>query len=88
MEQLHLESNKPGENPLISKTLHQEPNTSAGDDETAKDEKSKSSIPSPIQQLFGLQTLSQSECSSCQHEQSRTTYPFVVDMLYPKKVSI
>ncbi|KAI8384404.1 ubiquitin carboxyl-terminal hydrolase-domain-containing protein [Radiomyces spectabilis] len=54
MEQLHQESNQPGSNPLISKTLN-------------------------------WNTLSHSKCGSCQHEISRITYPFVVDLLYPKK---
>lgn len=44
-------------------------------------------VPSLIQQLFGLKTASVSQCSQCGNEASRVTYPFVVDLVYPKKVS-
>lgn len=76
MEQIHQESNNTNDNPLISKAFNR---TIPTKEEKAAD------IPSPMQQLFGLQTLSQSKCGSCQEEISRITYPFVVDMLYPKK---
>jgi PAB-dependent poly(A)-specific ribonuclease subunit 2 len=79
MEQIHQEANAPGQNPLILKTLDQNP-TDKELTETPLD------IPSTMQQLFGLQTQSQSKCGSCQEEVSRITYPFVVDLLYPKKV--
>ncbi|KAL0092235.1 ubiquitin carboxyl-terminal hydrolase-domain-containing protein [Phycomyces blakesleeanus] len=77
MEQLHQESNASNENPLISKILNLDNDAVKSGDSLA--------VPSPMQQLFGLQTLSQSKCGSCNHEISRITYPFVVDMLYPKK---
>ncbi|KAI8987727.1 ubiquitin carboxyl-terminal hydrolase-domain-containing protein [Mycotypha africana] len=60
-------------------------------DNTTAEEKSSSTtlptleVPSPMQQLFGLQTLSQSKCGICKQDVSRITYPFVVDLLYPKK---
>ncbi|KAG0174836.1 poly(A)-specific ribonuclease [Apophysomyces sp. BC1015] len=76
MEQLHQESNTPGSNPLISNILHREVDDEKKDSET---------LPSTMQQLFGLQTLSLSKCGGCNQEISRITYPFVVDMLYPKK---
>ncbi|KAI8092976.1 ubiquitin carboxyl-terminal hydrolase-domain-containing protein [Halteromyces radiatus] len=56
-------------------------------DESTRSSKSKAEIPSTMQQLFGLQTLTQSKCGSCNNEMSRITYPFVVDLLYPKKSS-
>ncbi|KAG1059032.1 hypothetical protein G6F42_028451 [Rhizopus arrhizus] len=58
------------------------------DDDEGNDDKSSTvplEVPSTMQQLFGLQTLSSSKCGSCQEQVSRITYPFVVDMLYPKK---
>lgn len=78
MEQIHQESNVPSANPLISKAL-------LCDISFKNNEKETLEIPSTMQQLFGLQTLSQSKCGTCQEEVSRITYPFVVDMLYPKK---
>lgn len=78
MEQIHQESNNATENPLISKALNRTIPTEDKEEKPAD-------IPSPMQQLFGLQTLSQSKCGSCQEQVSRITYPFVVDMLYPKK---
>lgn len=80
MEQIHQESNVPAVNPLISKALVRK--IMEKDDGEVK----TLDIPSTMQQLFGLQTLSQSKCGTCQEEVSRITYPFVVDMLYPKKV--
>ncbi|KAI9313283.1 ubiquitin carboxyl-terminal hydrolase-domain-containing protein [Dichotomocladium elegans] len=71
LEQLHLETDTPM-NPLISSTILQL-------------EQQDFPMPSTIQQVFGLQTLTQSRCSSCNHDVSRITYPFVIDMLYPKK---
>ncbi|KAI9469074.1 MAG: ubiquitin carboxyl-terminal hydrolase-domain-containing protein [Benjaminiella poitrasii] len=79
MEQIHQESNLAAGNPLISNAFNQMI-TLKSDQEPVKLD-----VPSTMQQLFGLQTLSQSKCSSCQAEVSRITYPFVVDMLYPKK---
>ncbi|KAI8642360.1 ubiquitin carboxyl-terminal hydrolase-domain-containing protein, partial [Parasitella parasitica] len=76
MEQIHQESNIPSANPLISKALVRN---------IATKQDGELEIPSTMQQLFGLQTQSQSKCGSCQEEVSRITYPFVVDMLYPKK---
>ncbi|KAK4519134.1 uncharacterized protein ATC70_009366 [Mucor velutinosus] len=78
MEQIHQESNVPSANPLISKALVRDIAIHNKTNEELE-------IPSTMQQLFGLQTLSQSKCGSCQAEVSRITYPFVVDMLYPKK---
>ncbi|KAG2231202.1 hypothetical protein INT48_005923 [Thamnidium elegans] len=79
MEQIHQESNITTGNPLISKSLVRK--IMEKDDGEVK----TLEIPSTMQQLFGLQTLSQSKCGACQEEVSRITYPFVVDMLYPKK---
>ncbi|ORX47159.1 hypothetical protein DM01DRAFT_1293001 [Hesseltinella vesiculosa] len=70
LEQLHQEANVK-ENPVIL--------TTSPPSEDAV------TTPSTIQQLFGLQTSSQTKCAACNHESSRTTYPFVVDLLYPKK---
>ncbi|KAL7325020.1 poly(A)-specific ribonuclease [Mucor circinelloides] len=90
MEQIHQESNVPSANPLISKALVR--NITAMDDDDGDDDSNGDKIntvplevPSTMQQLFGLQTLSSSKCGSCQEQVSRITYPFVVDMLYPKK---
>lgn len=80
MEQIHQEANVPGANPLISKTFVKKITEKEDGEVKTLD------TPSTMQQLFGLQTLSQSKCGSCQEEVSRITYPFVVDMLYPKKV--
>lgn len=80
MEQIHQESNIPSANPLISKALIRDIAIKSEEEQEKTLE-----IPSTMQQLFGLQTLSQSKCGSCQEEVSRITYPFVVDMLYPKK---
>ncbi|CEP16204.1 hypothetical protein [Parasitella parasitica] len=89
MEQIHQESNMPSANPLISKALVVRQKMDSSSDSHEKDDDDVSQrmaeIPSTMQQLFGLQTQSQSKCGSCQEEVSRTTYPFVVDMLYPKK---
>ncbi|EPB86120.1 hypothetical protein HMPREF1544_07108 [Mucor circinelloides 1006PhL] len=87
MEQIHQESNVPSANPLISKALVRNI-TAMDDDDEGNDDKSSTvplEVPSTMQQLFGLQTLSSSKCGSCQEQVSRITYPFVVDMLYPKK---
>ncbi|KAI8997062.1 ubiquitin carboxyl-terminal hydrolase-domain-containing protein [Pilobolus umbonatus] len=79
MEQIHQESNIPSNNPKISLSLiTQIMENNDGVIQTLE-------TPSTMQQLFGLQTLSQSKCSACREEVSRITYPFVVDMLYPKK---
>ncbi|KAI7871039.1 ubiquitin carboxyl-terminal hydrolase-domain-containing protein [Spinellus fusiger] len=85
MEQLHQESNV-ADNPLISKVINLDNDINEpmeGADALKPTE--TIGIPSCMQQLFGLQTLSQSKCGSCHHQTSRITYPFVVDMLYPKK---
>jgi PAB-dependent poly(A)-specific ribonuclease subunit 2 len=81
MEQIHQEANVPSSNPLISKALVRKIMEKEDGEVKTLD------TPSTMQQLFGLQTLSQSKCGSCQEEVSRITYPFVVDMLYPKKVT-
>jgi PAB-dependent poly(A)-specific ribonuclease subunit 2 len=39
-----------------------------------------------VQQLFGMQVKTISRCQ-CQHETSRTTWPYSIDLVYPKKVS-
>lgn len=85
MEQLHQEANIPGANPLICKTLNLDRKQTSEEEEDGK-QSENDNVPSTIQQLFGLQTLSQSKCGSCQHVVERITYPFVVDMLYHKKV--
>ena len=41
---------------------------------------------STIQQLFGVQTLYTIECASCEQVVKRTTFPFVIDMIYPRSV--
>ncbi|KAI8355181.1 ubiquitin carboxyl-terminal hydrolase-domain-containing protein [Blakeslea trispora] len=81
MEQIHQEANT-SSNPLICKTWTKQIPSSKSQQE---EEKETLEVPSTMQQLFGLQTLSQSKCGSCQEEVSRISYPFVVDMLYPKK---
>ncbi|KAI8336757.1 ubiquitin carboxyl-terminal hydrolase-domain-containing protein [Chlamydoabsidia padenii] len=96
LEQLHQETNTPANNPIILTTLKsslaETTATTAASDDSADtvstnkmDDTSNSNIPSLMQQLFGLQTLTQSKCGSCNNETSRITYPFAVDLLYPKK---
>lgn len=75
LEQLHQEIDQMKDNPLISSALCLD---------TSNDTTSLHT-PSVIQQIFGLQTLNHSKCSGCNHELSRITYPFVIDMLYPRK---
>lgn len=84
LEQLHQEANTPTSNPIILTTYKSPPTTT--EEETTLDADTPTTIPSPMQQLFGLQTLTQSKCSVCDNEASRITYPFAVDLLYPKKV--
>ncbi|CAO3607066.1 unnamed protein product [Cunninghamella echinulata] len=80
LEQLHQESNTQPNNPFILNTLKNKHTTNDNDEISTPKE-----VPSTMQQLFGLQTSSQSKCGNCNNEVSRTTYPFVVDLLYPKK---
>ncbi|KAF9166067.1 poly(A)-specific ribonuclease [Mortierella sp. AD010] len=40
--------------------------------------------PSPIQQIFGMKTASTSVCGHCGLEEERITYPFVLDLIWPK----
>ncbi|KAF9984930.1 poly(A)-specific ribonuclease, partial [Modicella reniformis] len=42
------------------------------------------SAPSPIQQIFGMKTASTSVCGHCGLEEERITYPFVLDLMWPK----
>lgn len=70
---------------FILEQLHQESNTPGSNPLICESFRQEPEAPSTIQQLFGLQTMSQSTCSSCHNEVTRITYPFVVDMLYPKK---
>jgi PAB-dependent poly(A)-specific ribonuclease subunit 2 len=44
--------------------------------------------PSPIQQVFGMKTASTSICGHCGLEDERITYPFVLDLVWPKPVRI
>lgn len=76
LEQLHQETFTPASNPIVLRSI-----TAASDVETPPD------IPSTIQQVFGLKTTNYSKCSHCSNEIIRTTYPYVVDIMYPKKVS-
>lgn len=76
LEQLHQETYSPNNNPVIL------PSLAAGIEED-----SSTDTPSSIQQVFGLKTSNYSKCSHCGNEISRTTYPYVVDIMYPKKVS-
>ncbi|CAO3691385.1 unnamed protein product [Rhizopus stolonifer] len=79
MEQIHQEANQSTGNPLIFKPLIRKiVQVPSGETE-------RLDIPSTMQQLFGLQTVSQSRCGNCLNQVSRMTYPFVVDLLYPKK---
>ncbi|KAI8067921.1 ubiquitin carboxyl-terminal hydrolase-domain-containing protein [Gongronella butleri] len=71
LEQLHQEAST-NENPTILTTAAETDDTSAP-------------VPSTIQQLFGLRTSNQTKCTTCNNEATRVTYPFVVDLLYPKK---
>ncbi|ORZ18884.1 ubiquitin carboxyl-terminal hydrolase-domain-containing protein [Absidia repens] len=99
LEQLHQEANTPGSNPVILKTLQKsavvddsvtadttsETQSSSTTTATTTTQDTNANTPSTMQQLFGLQTLTQSKCGSCNNEMSRITYPFAVDLLYPKK---
>ncbi|RUS20975.1 hypothetical protein BC937DRAFT_93946 [Endogone sp. FLAS-F59071] len=78
LEQLHQETNISKANPKLLRSTeeHTMINDEDGDD-----------VPSLIQQLFGLKTASVSQCSQCGNEASRVTYPFVVDLVYPKKAT-
>lgn len=40
--------------------------------------------PSPIQQIFGMKTASTNICGHCGMEEERITYPFVLDLQWPK----
>jgi PAB-dependent poly(A)-specific ribonuclease subunit 2 len=77
LEQLHQETFTPNSNPILLRSI-----TAAVEEEPAAD------MPSTIQQVFGLKTTNYSKCSHCSNEIIRTTYPYVVDIMYPKKVSI
>ncbi|RUS31626.1 ubiquitin carboxyl-terminal hydrolase-domain-containing protein [Jimgerdemannia flammicorona] len=77
LEQLHQETNTPKTNPKMLRSI-------ANEDDIAINEED-GEVPSLIQQLFGLKTASVSQCSQCGNEAMRMTYPFVVDLVYPKK---
>ncbi|KAJ2956748.1 hypothetical protein NQZ79_g7424 [Umbelopsis isabellina] len=76
LEQLHQETYSPNANPVIL------PSLTAGIEES-----NSTDTPSSIQQVFGLKTSNYSKCSHCGNEISRTTYPYVVDIMYPKKLA-
>ncbi|KAF9355394.1 poly(A)-specific ribonuclease, partial [Mortierella sp. AD094] len=44
--------------------------------------------PSPIQQIFGMKTASTSVCGHCSLEEERVTYPFVLDLIWPKPATV
>ncbi|ORX88696.1 cysteine proteinase [Basidiobolus meristosporus CBS 931.73] len=67
LEQLHQESNAMGLNICVRKDI-------SGNDPT---------LPSIIQQVFGLKTVSSNKCL-CGAQIDRTTYPFAIDLVYPK----
>ncbi|KAK9704495.1 poly(A)-specific ribonuclease [Basidiobolus ranarum] len=67
LEQLHQESNAMGLNICVRRDM------------TSTDP----SLPSVIQQVFGLKTVSSNKCL-CGAQIDRITYPFVVDLVYPK----
>jgi PAB-dependent poly(A)-specific ribonuclease subunit 2 len=75
LEQLHQETVVPNANPILLRSI-------------AAEEEATSDLPSTIQQVFGLKTTNYSKCSHCSNEIVRTTYPYVVDIMYPKKVSL
>jgi hypothetical protein len=76
LEQLHQETFTPTSNPIVLRSIN-----------AASEVESSSDMPSTIQQVFGLKTTNYSKCSHCSNEIIRTTYPYVVDIMYPKKVS-
>jgi len=43
---------------------------------------------SPIQRVFGMKTASTNICGHCGLEEERITYPFVLDLMWPKPVSL
>ncbi|KAF9583086.1 poly(A)-specific ribonuclease [Lunasporangiospora selenospora] len=43
--------------------------------------------PSPIQSIFGMKTASVSVCGQCKTEEERITYPFVLDLTWPKSAT-
>jgi PAB-dependent poly(A)-specific ribonuclease subunit 2 len=75
LEQLHQETYVPTANPILLPSI-----AANTEQEAAAD------LPSTIQQVFGLKTTNYSKCSHCSNEIIRTTYPYVVDIMYPKKV--
>ncbi|KAG0240611.1 poly(A)-specific ribonuclease [Actinomortierella wolfii] len=40
--------------------------------------------PSPVQEIFGMKTASTNVCGHCGFEEERITYPFVLDLMWPK----
>ena len=42
---------------------------------------------SPIQRVFGMKTANTNICGHCGLEEERITYPFVLDLMWPKPVS-
>ncbi|CAO3669082.1 unnamed protein product [Umbelopsis vinacea] len=74
LEQLHQETVVPNANPILLRSI-------------AAEEEATSDLPSTIQQVFGLKTTNYSKCSHCSNEIVRTTYPYVVDIMYPKKLA-
>ncbi|GAB5593792.1 poly(A)-specific ribonuclease [Umbelopsis nana] len=76
LEQLHQETYVPTANPILLPSI-----AANTEQEAAAD------LPSTIQQVFGLKTTNYSKCSHCSNEIIRTTYPYVVDIMYPKKLA-
>ncbi|OZJ05811.1 hypothetical protein BZG36_00878 [Bifiguratus adelaidae] len=79
-------------NRFILEQLHQDSNNSTSNPKLLKDdaymELASNTVPSPIQQVFGMRTANVSKCSRCGNLNERIVYPFVVDMTYPKLDSI
>ncbi|KAI7828196.1 ubiquitin carboxyl-terminal hydrolase-domain-containing protein, partial [Gamsiella multidivaricata] len=69
-------------NRFVLEQLHQE----CGSDRTATiaSNPHPGSAPSPIQQVFGMKTANTSTCGHCGLEEERITYPFVLDLTWPK----
>ncbi|KAG0230876.1 poly(A)-specific ribonuclease [Mortierella sp. GBA43] len=67
-------------NRFVLEQLHQE----CGQDRTTILTMPNTPSGSPIQQIFGMKTVSTSVCGHCGLEEERVTYPFVVDLMWPK----
>ncbi|KAG0202360.1 poly(A)-specific ribonuclease [Mortierella sp. GBA30] len=70
-------------NRFVLEQLHQECNLDRNA-QTASLNPPSVLAPSPIQQLFGMKTASTSICGHCGLEEERITYPFVLDLMWPK----